>query len=47
MFNDLHGSVLIHPNTDDTYKDHTELEIWMGRPWPLNVEILKTGMPKF
>jgi len=38
-------SILIHPNTGDTYKDHTELEIWMGRPWPLNVEKLKT-MPK-
>lgn len=34
-------SVLIHPNTNDAYKDHTELMSWMGRPWPLNAEMLK------
>ena len=36
-----HYSVLIHPNTGDQYKDHTELMSWIGKPWPLNVEILK------
>ncbi|KAF6761726.1 DOPA-like domain-containing protein [Ephemerocybe angulata] len=30
-------SVLIHPNTSDPLKDHTELATWMGRPWPLNI----------
>jgi len=34
-------SVLIHPNTDDAFRDHTELMSWMGRPWPLNTEIVK------
>jgi aromatic ring-cleaving dioxygenase len=34
-------SVLVHPNTGDAYADHTELMSWMGKPWPLNVEILK------
>ncbi|KAF4593023.1 hypothetical protein EYR38_008730 [Pleurotus pulmonarius] len=34
-------SVLIHPNTDDPHKDHTELQSWMGRPWPLHTNILK------
>ncbi|KAF9047104.1 hypothetical protein BDZ89DRAFT_1058171 [Hymenopellis radicata] len=34
-------SVLIHPNTGDAYRDHTELAIWMGTPWPLNTEMLK------
>lgn len=34
-------SVLIHPNTDDPYKDHTELLSWMGKPWVLNTEIMK------
>jgi Dopa 4,5-dioxygenase family len=34
-------SVLIHPNTDDAYKDHTELMTWMGTPWPLNASLLK------
>ncbi|KIM52967.1 hypothetical protein SCLCIDRAFT_1223291 [Scleroderma citrinum Foug A] len=33
--------VLVHPNTDDTYRDHAELATWMGNPWPLNMEILK------
>jgi len=36
-------SVFIHPNTGDAYKDHTELEAWIGRPWPLNAEMLKGG----
>jgi len=34
-------SVLIHPNTGDQYKDHTELASWMGTPWPLYSEMLK------
>ncbi|KAL1691156.1 DOPA-like domain-containing protein [Schizophyllum commune] len=34
-------SVLIHPNTGDDYRDHTELPIWMGQPWPLAVELLR------
>ncbi|KAL1716877.1 DOPA-like domain-containing protein [Schizophyllum commune] len=34
-------SVLIHPNTDDAYKDHTELPTWMGKPWPLYTDLLK------
>ena len=32
--------VLIHPNTDDAYRDHTELVTWMGKPWPLYTDIL-------
>ncbi|KZV73139.1 hypothetical protein PENSPDRAFT_575033 [Peniophora sp. CONT] len=34
-------SVLIHPNTNDAYKDHTELNSWMGKPWPLHADMLK------
>ncbi|PCH44172.1 hypothetical protein WOLCODRAFT_26527 [Wolfiporia cocos MD-104 SS10] len=34
-------SVLIHPNTGNSVKDHTELMSWMGRPFPLLVETLK------
>ncbi|KXN87387.1 hypothetical protein AN958_08818 [Leucoagaricus sp. SymC.cos] len=34
-------SVLVHPNTNDAVRDHTELVTWMGRPWPINVEVLK------
>lgn len=33
--------VLIHPNTGDAYKDHTELATWMGKSWPIHTEILK------
>lgn len=31
----LFPRVLIHPNTGEAHKDHTELMSWMGRPWPL------------
>ncbi|KAI0035409.1 DOPA-like domain-containing protein [Vararia minispora EC-137] len=34
-------SVLIHPNTNNAHKDHTELNAWIGRPWPLNAEMLR------
>jgi len=34
-------TVFVHPNTDDAYRDHTELVSWMGQPWPLNTGILK------
>ncbi|KAI5121889.1 hypothetical protein M0805_001094 [Coniferiporia weirii] len=39
-------SVLIHPNTNDAYNDHTELATWMGKPWPLHVNMLKP-QPRF
>jgi len=32
-------SVLIHPNTGDGYKDHTELMTWIGKPWPLYLDL--------
>lgn len=35
------SSVLIHPNTNDSFKDHTELATWMGKPWPLYTDMLK------
>ncbi|KAJ7670057.1 DOPA-like domain-containing protein [Mycena polygramma] len=37
-------SVLIHPITDDKYRDHSELVTWMGPPWPLYAEYQK-GSP--
>lgn len=37
----IHPRVLIHPNTNDAYKDHTELMSWMGKPWPLYTDGLK------
>ncbi|KAI1796680.1 DOPA-like domain-containing protein [Ganoderma leucocontextum] len=33
-------SVLVHPNTSDPLRDHTELATWMGRPYPLNLRPL-------
>lgn len=32
--------VLVHPNTSDALKDHTELATWMGKPYPLNLRPL-------
>ncbi|KAL1747625.1 DOPA-like domain-containing protein [Schizophyllum fasciatum] len=34
-------SVLVHPNTGDDYRDHTELPVWMGAPWPMETEMLR------
>jgi len=33
--------VLVHPNTEDALRDHTELATWMGRRWPINDCIFK------
>ncbi|KAF8414540.1 DOPA-like domain-containing protein, partial [Boletus edulis BED1] len=33
--------VLVHPNTGNPYKDHSELATWMGKPWPLYLDMLK------
>lgn len=38
---DPNESVLVHPNTGNVHKDHTDSAAWIGRPWPLNVEMLK------
>ncbi|KAI8938262.1 hypothetical protein NX059_005921 [Plenodomus lindquistii] len=35
-------SALIHPNTDDEERDHTQRATWMGAPLPLNLKIFKT-----
>ncbi|RAR13539.1 hypothetical protein DDE83_003139 [Stemphylium lycopersici] len=34
-------SALIHPNTDDEEKDHTQRATWMGQPLPLNLKMFK------
>jgi DOPA 4,5-dioxygenase len=33
--------VLVHPNTGDAFRDHTELATWIGRRWPLYEECLR------
>ena len=35
-----HVRVLVHPNTGNVLKDHTELCTWMGRPWPIDTSFL-------
>ncbi|WPH00179.1 DOPA-like domain-containing protein [Acrodontium crateriforme] len=34
-------TALVHPNTDDEYRDHTQRAMWMGTPYPLQTGILK------
>ncbi|KAF1848532.1 uncharacterized protein K460DRAFT_334759 [Cucurbitaria berberidis CBS 394.84] len=34
-------SALIHPNTDDEGRDHTQRATWMGQPLPLNLKLFK------
>lgn len=34
-------SALIHPNTDDELRDHTQRATWMGQPLPLYVGMMK------
>ena len=34
-------SVLVHPNTDDEVRDHTQRATWMGDRYPLNLHLFK------
>ena len=34
-------NVLVHPQTDDAYDDHTIHALWLGTPLPLRVERLR------
>jgi aromatic ring-cleaving dioxygenase len=34
-------SALIHPNTDEAERDHTQRATWMGQPLPLNLRMFK------
>lgn len=36
-------SALIHPNTDDEMRDHTQRATWMGHPLPLSLKPLKAN----
>lgn len=37
--------ILVHPLTGDSIADHTRFALWLGRPLPLRVEVLRTGSP--
>lgn len=39
-------SALVHPNTDDEVRDHTQRATWMGQPVPLNLWGLREAMEK-
>ncbi|KAI4667308.1 uncharacterized protein J4E79_001993 [Alternaria viburni] len=34
-------SALIHPNTDDELRDHTQRATWMGQPLPVSTKMFK------
>ena len=34
-------SALIHPNTGEDERDHTQRATWMGQPLPLNLGLFK------
>jgi DOPA 4,5-dioxygenase len=34
-------SVLVHPNTGDDERDHTQRAIWMGEKYPLDLSLFK------
>ncbi|KAH7119148.1 DOPA-like domain-containing protein [Dendryphion nanum] len=34
-------SALIHPNTDEEERDHTQRATWMGQPLPLSLKLFK------
>ncbi|KAJ4341478.1 hypothetical protein N0V87_001870 [Didymella glomerata] len=39
-------SALIHPNTDEEERDHTQRATWMGQPLPLNLRLFKSKEKK-
>ncbi|KAH9826654.1 hypothetical protein Tdes44962_MAKER03356 [Teratosphaeria destructans] len=34
-------SALVHPNTGDDYRDHTQRATWLGQPYPLQAGVLR------
>jgi DOPA 4,5-dioxygenase len=36
-------SVLVHPLTDDSVRDHSEQELWLGAQVPLRLHAMKPG----
>ncbi len=45
MLNHEGLSVLVHPLTDDAYDDHSAHALWLGRPLPLRLEVLRRAVP--
>lgn len=40
-------SALVHPNTGDDIRDHTQLATWMGKEVPVDVGLLKDLIERF
>ena len=38
---ELYFPVLVHPNTEDAYTDHSAFAMWLGKPQPLRLDILR------
>ncbi|HEX5325552.1 MAG TPA: DOPA 4,5-dioxygenase family protein [Acetobacteraceae bacterium] len=45
MLNRGRLSVLIHPQAEDAYDDHSRHAMWLGTPLPLRLEVLRRGRP--
>jgi aromatic ring-cleaving dioxygenase len=41
MLNHAGLSILIHPNTDDGYRDHAEHALWLGAQQELRLDVLR------
>ena len=41
MLNRAGLDVLVHPETGDAYDDHTLNALWLGKPLPLRLEVLR------
>ena len=39
-------SALIHPNTGDDVRDHSQRATWMGQPLPLQLGMLRKAIAK-
>jgi DOPA 4,5-dioxygenase len=37
--------VLVHPQTDDAYQDHSAHAVWLGTPQALRLDVLRRGRP--
>ncbi|KAL5120962.1 hypothetical protein ACEQ8H_001150 [Pleosporales sp. CAS-2024a] len=39
-------SALVHPNTDDELRDHSQRATWMGQPLPLHMKFLRRAVER-
>ena len=43
MLNRLGLNVLVHPNSDDAYRDHAVSALWLGEKLQLRLDVLKAA----